>query len=278
MSRALFDEIGYWSEVKLAIVQEYASAYSRIMNARKENFFYIYIDAFAGSGQHLSRSTRNIVSGSPLNALEVRPSFKEYHFIDLEKSKTKALQALAHGHENVFIYNEDCNKLLLQSILPEVRYERFRRALCLLDPYGLDLNWEVVHKAGVMKTIEIFLNFPVMDMNRNVLWSDHEKVEAEQRKRMDAFWGDRSWHQAAYETQPGLFGDFIEKTSNEAVVDAYRRRLKEVAGFEYVPSPMPMRNSQNAVVYYLFFASQKPVAASIIGDIFKKYRNRSGTK
>ena len=33
-----------------------------------------------------------------------------------------------------------------------------------------------------------------------------------------------------------------------------------------------MRNSTNAVVYYLFFASQKPVAEKIIGDIFRKYR------
>ncbi len=33
-----------------------------------------------------------------------------------------------------------------------------------------------------------------------------------------------------------------------------------------------MRNSTKAVIYYLFFASQKPVAEKIIGDIFSKYR------
>ena len=33
-----------------------------------------------------------------------------------------------------------------------------------------------------------------------------------------------------------------------------------------------MRNSNNAVVYYLFFASQKYVAEKIIEDIFSKYR------
>jgi hypothetical protein len=31
-----------------------------------------------------------------------------------------------------------------------------------------------------------------------------------------------------------------------------------------------MRNKMNAVVYYLFFASQKPVAEKIITDIFSK--------
>ena len=35
-----------------------------------------------------------------------------------------------------------------------------------------------------------------------------------------------------------------------------------------------MRNSQNAIVYYLFFASQKPVAEGIVRAIFDKHRNR----
>jgi hypothetical protein len=45
-----------------------------------------------------------------------------------------------------------------------------------------------------------------------------------------------------------------------------------VAGFQFVPEPLPMKNSTNAVVYYLFFASQKPIAQKIIDAIFKKYR------
>ena len=58
----------------------------------------------------------------------------------------------------------------------------------------------------------------------------------------------------------------------EAIVGAFRKRLQEVAGFRVVPEPLPMRNSTNAVVYYLFFASQKPVADKIITAIFDKYR------
>jgi hypothetical protein len=33
-----------------------------------------------------------------------------------------------------------------------------------------------------------------------------------------------------------------------------------------------MRNSVNAVIYYLLFASQKPVAIKIIKDIYKRYK------
>ena len=46
----------------------------------------------------------------------------------------------------------------------------------------------------------------------------------------------------------------MEKVSNEKVAEAFRRRLKKVAGFRNVPEPIAMRNTQNAVVYYLFFA------------------------
>ena len=38
--------------------------------------------------------------------------------------------------------------------------------------------------------------------------------------------------------------------------------------------PLPMRNSQGAVVYYLCFASQKAVANQIVEQIFKKYESR----
>jgi hypothetical protein len=37
---------------------------------------------------------------------------------------------------------------------------------------------------------------------------------------------------------------------------------------------MPMRNSRGAVVYYLFFASQKGTAEHIVVEIFSKYRSR----
>jgi three-Cys-motif partner protein len=61
------------------------------------------------------------------------------------------------------------------------------------------------------------------------------------------------------------------------IVEAFRDRLKSVAGFKYVPDPVPMRNSANADVYYLFFASQQPVAAQIVEGIAKKYRTRGGS-
>jgi len=73
-----FDEIGYWSEIKLEILKNYATEYSKILSAQKEPpLRHIYIDASAGAGVHLTRSSGDFVPGSPMNALNVRPPFKE---------------------------------------------------------------------------------------------------------------------------------------------------------------------------------------------------------
>ena len=269
-----FDEIGYWSEVKLDIVKEYAAAYSTILSAQtRPQLYHTYIDAFAGAGIHLSKTSGQLIAGSPVNALYVSPPFREFHLIDLDGEKVELLKQMIGQRTNVNIYEGDCNKILLDDVFPKVKYEDYRRGLCLLDPYGLHLNWEVLARAGEMKTIDIFLNFPIMDMNRNALWRNPDRVGKLGRSRMNAFWGDDSWRSIAYNTQGNFFG-IPEKEDNEAVVKGFQRRLKEVAGFQHVPDPIPMRNQIGAEVYYLFFASQNMAAGNIIRDIFAKYRPR----
>jgi hypothetical protein len=220
--RSRFDEIGYWCEVKLDILREYAAAYSAIL-AKQQELYHVYIDGFAGAGIHIRKATGEFVLGSPVNALAVKPPFREFFLVDLDGDK-----------------------------------------------------WRVIQAAGHPRTIDLFLNFPIMDANRNALWHEPQRVAPEQAARLTAHWGDESWRQAAYrpKRQRSLFGEEIEKVENEAVAEAFRQRLRKVAGFANVPPPMPMRNQQGAVVYYLFFASQKDVANRIVRDIFRTHESR----
>ena len=89
---------------------------------------------------------------------------------------------------------------------------------------------------------------------------------------MNAYWGDESWRDVAYDKLPGLFGDMEEKVSNDRFAEAFRRRLKDVARFTRVPDPLPMKNGKGSIVYYLFFASQKNTAENIVKYIFDKHR------
>jgi three-Cys-motif partner protein len=270
------DEIGYWSEIKLDIIREYAKAYSTILAGRRKQpqLHHVYIDAFAGAGVHLSKTKEGEIPGSPLIAVATEPPFREYHFIDLDGSKVNHLRAMLEGRSDVRIYHGDCNEILLKQVFPQVRFTDFRRGLCLLDPYGLHLDWEVIRTAGQMGTLDMFLNFPIMDMNMNVFWKNPEGVDEGDIARMNTFWGDDSWRKVAYREEQTLFGPVEEKNTNEIVAEAFRGRLREVAGFSNVPPPIPMRNTMGATVYYLYFASQKPVAQKIVNHIFNKYRDR----
>jgi three-Cys-motif partner protein len=268
------DEIGYWSEIKLDIIKQYASAYSRILAKQPAIKAHLYIDAFAGAGTHISKTTREQIAGSPVNAMAIRPSFTELHLIDLDGTRTAELKRLAANDPRVNVHRGDCNDVLLREVFPRCKYSAYRRALCLLDPYKLNVNWEVLKVAGAMKSVEIFYNFMIMDANMNVFMKDPSKVTPEQAARMDAVWGDDSWRRAAYQKVATLFGDTDEKTTNDAIANAFRSRLEDVAGFSYVPPPIPMRNSRGAIVYYLYFASQNSVGGKIVSQIFDKYRNR----
>lgn len=275
-----YDEIGIWSEVKLAIIKEYASAYARIMDAQRRDKIprlrWLYIDAYAGPGYHLSKTSGELVEGSPLIALNTDPPFHEYHFIDTEVSRAKQLRKLAGDRKDVSIYSEDCNTVLLRDVFPRARYEDYRRALCLLDPYNINLTWEVIETAGKMGSVDIFMNLMIMDINRNAMRRNPDKSLQSKMDQLTLLWGDESWKEAGYATVPTLFGDDLEKVSNEKFSEAFRARLKQKAGFRSVPAPMPMKTKSKSTIYYLYFASKKAVAADIVNDIFNKYRKKQG--
>lgn len=267
------DEIGYWSEIKLEIIKKYAKAYSTILSKQK-GLQHVYIDAFAGTGIHISKTSKEFVPGSPLNALLVEPPFNEYFFIDLDCRKIENLREISKERRNVHIFEGDCNEKLLKDIFPKVKYDDYRRGLCLLDPYGMQINWKVIETAGKMGSIEIFLNFPIMAINRNVLRRIPDSASESSIQRMNDLWGDDTWRNVAYIKEQTLFGFDDIKEPSIKIVNAFKERLKKVAFFEYVPEPLPMRNTRGAIVYYLFFASPKATANKIILDIFKRYRNR----
>ena len=274
-----YDEIGIWSEVKLAIIKEYASAYATIMEAQRRerirSLRWIYIDAYAGPGYHLSKTSGELVEGSPLIALNTDPPFHEYHFIDTDSRRARQLRELAGERADVFIYSEDCNKVLLREVFPRASYGDYRRTLCLPDPYNINLTWEVIEAAGKARSIEIFMNLMIMDINRNALRRNPDKSLQSKMDQLTRLWGDESWKEAGYATDINLFNE-PEKVSNEEFAEAFRQRLENKAGFKYVLTPMPMKTKSNSTIYYLYFASQKPAAAHIVSDIFAKYRKKQG--
>jgi three-Cys-motif partner protein len=140
-----------------------------------------------------------MVLGSPLNALLVKPPFREYHLIDMDGDKIDGLSQMIGKRSDVFLYKGNCNRVLLREVFPKVQRPDYKRGLCLLDPYGLTLDWKVVQEAGTMKSLDVFINFPIYDININVLRRDSSTALPLHIERMNAYWGDESWRDVAYD-------------------------------------------------------------------------------
>lgn len=154
--------------------------------------------------------------------------------------------------------------------------DRKRRALILLDPYGMDVSWDVVERLGKTGHAEIILNFPTMDINRNALRRDPEQILGAAEQEMTRWWGDDTWRTGFYRQSPQLtlFDEPRKEekmVNNDEVVTAYADRLRTVAGFLHVSRPYPMKNRKKATMYYLIHAGPKEVGKKIFDDIQMKY-------
>jgi three-Cys-motif partner protein len=265
------DRLNPWSKIKHEIIEKYAAAYTRIL--RKQSYLkrYVYIDAFAGAGVAVDAESDELIAAGAMRALNVEPRFTEYHFIEQNPDKVALLKQITSHHREVQVHLGDFRGIL-PGLLGRCRYEDFARGVCLLDPYGLSVDYALLREIAGMKTIEVFFNFMLVGANRNILWNiDPAKITPARAAMMTRVWGHDRWPDELYDREPGLFGDMRTKVSNERVIESYRKRLLE-AGFEYVPKPIAMKNRVNAPVYYLFFASPNKTGASIVEQIFNKYR------
>jgi three-Cys-motif partner protein len=277
LANVKLDEIGVWSEIKIAILREYACVFTRILKAETWCKGCCYIDAFAGAGMHISKTTGEMVPGSPLNALFVEPKFDRIVLIDLDTEKVESLKAVCGNDKRVEIEPGDCNEIILNKIVPSLPYSSYWRGLCVLDPYGIHgkiLRWQTIKELAELRTVDIFLNFPLMDINRNTLRKRLANADDADVAAFTEFCGTEDWKKEMY--QKDLFGDPVKSGNNRTLAEWFRKRIKAVCGFKFVPEPILMKNSKGGKLYFLYFASHQSVAHKVILDIFNKYRKISG--
>ena len=172
-SELKYDEIGYWSEVKLAILEEYATPYNRILLSHQ--LHPIYIDGFAGAGHHVAKGSDRIIEGSPMRALAVDPPFDFFHFVDSNEERAAELRRLSARSTRSLCIPRGLQRGSRQRGLSKNQLSRNVSEHCAsltpMDSPELGDNQD----SRESKVTEIFLNFPVMDMNRNVFWRNYER-------------------------------------------------------------------------------------------------------
>jgi len=143
-----------WPQLKLDIVRRYGAAYSTI-SSRQPGLAHYWIDGFIRPGA--DTPARGFVPGSALNALLVTPPFRHHYLVSMGGERVDALRGAVDGRADVTLL--EGSQALLDDVLPRVRQEEYRRALCVLDPCGPALDWRAVEMAGRLRTIDLFAAF-----------------------------------------------------------------------------------------------------------------------
>jgi three-Cys-motif partner protein len=268
------DDVGQWSIRKNDIVEYYAAVYARITRNAKAHFTRTYIDGFANRGFGRLKGTDEIVKGSALRVLDMPHPFDRYVLVEMAAKRAADLRKNVGRRPSVEILEADANEVLPASVLPGIRYDRFERALCFLDPYNMEgLRWETISGAGSNQAVDAIIHFPTMDAHRTVLRKDQGKISAAMRAKMNAYWGDESWFDDVYNTHGMLpmEGLSLRKREPEALIQAFKKRLVDVAGFVVVSNGIPMRNSTGNVIYHLLVCSHSKKAADVIRPLGKHF-------
>jgi len=274
------DVVGPWSEDKLLLLGKYLEAYTTIMKGQPwcRNGYH-YIDAFAGTGRARAHDEERYIDGSPRVALKVSHPFQSYTFIEIAPRRVARLQDLVgeFPDRDIRIREGDCNQIITREVTPSIRFKLYNRGLIFLDPFGMDIEWSTMEKIAETRALEVFLNFPVMALNRTVLQNDPNALTEEQIARMNAFWGCPDWRDDVYGDVPTLWGPRkmkTRRTTGRRLGGLFKKRLREV--FQYVTEPLVMTNSRNAPLYCLFLAGPNRRGAEIVQEIFQRYKRLGG--
>ena len=285
---------GRWTEEKLDLVQKYLTAYSKIMNKRQYKF--AYIDAFAGTGyrevadllfdcpqmfpEMRGKETQRFLEGSTRRALQVKPIFNKYIFIELSKGKAEQLAKLRdeypHLKDRIEVVNDNCNSWL-QDRCANYNWQQ-HRAVLFLDPYGMQVKWETMISIAKTKAVDVLILFPLGIAINRLLRRD-SRINENIRGCINSLFGTAEWYEEFYQEsyQRGLFSQEKrkEKVVNlESISRYYVKRLKTIFPTEGVADiTKPLLNSKGNPLFHLCFATGNLFAArtavKIATDIFK---------
>jgi three-Cys-motif partner protein len=176
---------GSWTEMKLEAFTKYVNSYLTIMNRYRDKFNWklIYFDGFAGSGcREESMDDSNFLEKDSLlfdvkieeddfsvykcaaeRILNIEQSgFDFYYFIDINKASNDALKARLLQYKKPGIQlvfrNEDAN-LQIRDLAHALNNTVNLRALVLLDPFGMQLDWISIERLAHTK-IDLWILIP----------------------------------------------------------------------------------------------------------------------
>ena len=268
---------GDWTEDKLERVRKYLAAYVRVLKDKR--FRFAYIDAFAGTGYRTETKSKNdrallfpeladeepqgFLEGSTRIALQVKPRFHKYIFIEQDPKRYAALEQLKAEFpalkDDIILENREANDYLQDLCLN--RNWAPRRAVMFLDPFGMQVRWATIEAIAKTQAIDLWILFPLgIAVNRMIPKSG--KMSAAWRQKLDIMFGATDWYEAFYQpvSRKGLFDEetsVVKVSDFDAISQYFIKRLKTVFA-EVAENLLPLYNSRNVPLFLLCFASGNP--------------------
>lgn len=241
---------GVWIKQKYYYLKRYLDIFSKGMKNRWEGNL-TYIDLFAGPGRCLIESLNKEEDGSPLIALQY--DFKKYVFVEESAELIEAVKTRCKNSpkfSRIEFLQGDCNNVV-DKIIPRV--DPVGLNLIFIDPTGIDIYYETIKIIANKKRSDLLINVQFgMDITRN-FFAYKEKGN---NSKLGLFLGDNV--------------DWDKLKNPQDTVKLYKERIKNL-GYQTVEfKDITIKNTRNAPMYFLLFASKSPQGLHFWKEITKK--------
>ena len=241
---------GRHSLIKLGVLKNYLKSY--VM--RFSRFFseYYYIDLLAGPGKNRIEETNDVVDGSPLIALKVKPAFTKCFFVEWNEWFAWLLAERTKQYPNAKVVWGNCNdqiSKILRYIPAEAPFFAF------VYPWGFQVDWSTVKKLSQKQRAEILYTFHAREVFRCAKTSP---------EKLTKVYGTEEWKRIAENIEKRKL---TASKAREAFKMLFEFRLKGL--FEYVMYSLIIRDSKNIPRYHLLFASNDIESAKKMQVIMK---------
>jgi three-Cys-motif partner protein len=283
-----------WTENKLNAFAKYVNAYLTIMDNNKMKYGWktIYFDGFAGSGDLNKKGTptptetndsllldlgideteAKVYKGAAERVLNIRKKFDYYYFIDLNKNSLEKLQEKLKPYKmdyGLHFREGDANDNIRKMAEALKKYKKLK-ALVLLDPFGMQINWESIELLKETAS-DVWILIPSGVIINRLL---DKKGDLTNINKLCSFFGmsEEEIRKEFYteNVSKTLFGEetVTHKVSKpiRKITDLYIKKMQSV--WKYVTKePLIMKNTKKVEIFHFAFASNKSAGIKIAKDI-----------
>jgi three-Cys-motif partner protein len=198
---------------------------------------------------------QQFIDGSPRVALKIANRFTRYIFIEPDAERASDLDAVRAEYicsAQIDVRHESAAegiKWLLARNISRATH----RGIVFLDPFGAQLDWQIIQLLAQSKIFEVVINF-ALNMAIQRMLPNSGVFQLGWQERLTAYFGTSQWYNEVYEIRSDLLDKYLEKRPDyqSRLLEFYRHRLK--AAFGFVSQPKLIRNTHGVPLYYLLWA------------------------